>query len=237
MKLPTKRRRTPLEEAPVFRDLSAEQKREIEMAGSRRHVPKGGFVFHEGDPSSGLHVLLSGRLKSCRYLPGGQEIVMHLISAGELLGEVPAFLGKPYPVAARALEDSEVFTLPMSAMERVMSRQPVVVMRILRGMSYKLANLIDRIQLQQGKRGEERIARYLVSRLGTDQIRNGAVYALPVAKKVWATELGLLPESLSRSLRQLKESNVVAVTRRQIRILDALRLAELAGADRRRGRR
>lgn len=230
MKLPGKRRRTPLEEAPVFRDLTAEQKREIEMTGMRKYVRKGGFVFHEGDPSIGLHVLLAGRLKSCRFLPGGQEIVMHLISAGELFGEVPAFLGKPYPVAARALEDSEIFTLPTSAMMRLMSRQPEVVMRILRGMSCKLANLIDRIQLQQGKRGEERIARYLVSRLGHAQIKEGASYMLPVTKKVWATELGLLPESLSRSLRQLKESSVVSVAKRQIRILDPSRLAQLAGA-------
>src|SRR5690242_4250593 len=98
------RRQTPLEDAPVFSQMTSEQRREINFAGSRRIVRRGKFFFQEGEVSAGLHVLLRGKLKSARFLPGGQEIVLHFVNQGEVFGELPALLGKPYPASALALE-------------------------------------------------------------------------------------------------------------------------------------
>ena len=194
------RRRTPLEQVPVFEKISPEQKRDIELAGSRRFVGRGKFLFREGDQASGIHVLLSGKLKSSRYLAGGHEIVMHFISPGEVFGEVPAFLGRSYPASAQAVEDSEIFTLPVRAIERLIAREPGIAMRIFRGMSRKLVVLLDRIEAQKGFRAEERITRYLLSHADRKVIESGGTYRLPATKKMWAAELGLQPESLSRSL-------------------------------------
>lgn len=219
----------------MFAGLSAEQKREIELAGSRRIVRRERFFFREGEQPIGLHVLLSGRLKSSRFLSGEHgehEIVMHFVNPGEVFGEIPVFLGCPYPASARAVEECEVFTLPLQALERLVTRQPEVALRIFRGMARKLSNLLDRIEAHKGLRAEERIARYLVSRCGPLALRKGVVFTLPVTKKEWAGELGLQPESLSRSLARLSEGGIIRVQGRNIHVAQPVRLAELAGATR-----
>lgn len=225
------RRRTPLEEASLFTELTAEQKREVELAGSRRTVLRGRYFFEQGQPSQGLHVLLSGRLKSSRLIPGGQEIVLHFIEAGQVFGEIPAFLKKNYPATAQAVEDSEVFTLPLKALERLTARQPEIAMRIMRGMARKLVVLLDRIEIQKGMKAEARVARYIVASLGTS-LAVGARFNVPGSKKTWAAELGLQPESLSRSFSRLAEIGAIRVVGKDIEVRDPVCLATLAGARR-----
>jgi CRP/FNR family transcriptional regulator, dissimilatory nitrate respiration regulator len=223
------RRRVPLEEAPVFSGMSPQQKREIEMAGTRRIVGKARFLFKEGDPAHGLHVLLSGRLKSSRFLAGGHEVVLHFIEPGQLFGEIPAFLGKAYPAAAQASEQSEVFTLPMPALERLIARQPEIALRIFRGMAIKLNTLLDRIESQKGLHAEERLARYIVSRSEPTGLKRNTEFSLPINKKTLAAELGMQPESLSRSFRRLSEAGVIRVRGRNIALLAPEQLIQLAG--------
>lgn len=224
----TLRRRTPLDEAPIFANISAEHKREIELAGTRRLIARGKFLFREGDRAQGVHVLLSGRLKSSRFLPGGHEIVMHFINAGDVFGEVPAFLDLPYPACGQAVVESEVFTLPRHMLERVVGRQPEVAIRIFQGMSRKLLVMLDRLEAQTGLRAEQRIARYLVNRIPPGDLAAGCVFRLPVTKKVWATELGMQPESLSRSLALLTRAGAIRVAGKDIEVVDAARLAHYA---------
>ena len=223
------RRRVPLEEAPVFAGISSQQKREIETVGTRKTVARGRFLFKEGDQPGGVHILLSGRLKSSRFLPGGHEVVLHFIEPGHLFGEIPAFLGKPYHAAAQAMEASEVFTLPMAALERLTSRQPEIALRIFRGMAQKMSVLLDRIEAQKGLHAEERLARFIISRSQPNGLKKNSVFTLPINKKTLAAELGMQPESLSRSFRRLTESGVIRVRGRNIELLSPERLIALAG--------
>jgi CRP/FNR family transcriptional regulator, dissimilatory nitrate respiration regulator len=231
----TERRRVPLEEAPVFSGLTPQQKREIEAAGNRRTLAKNKFLFREGERPQGLHVLLSGRMKSSRFLPGGHEVLLHFIEAGQVFGEIPAFLAKHYPASAQAVATSEVFTISMGAFERIVSRQPELAMRLLRGMAQKLAVLLDRIETQKSLRAEERLAHYMVSRTEPSSIRSGAEFRIPMTKRMLAAELGMQPESLSRAFRRLTQSGVISVRERVIVMRDPKQLIELAGGRRANG--
>jgi Mn-dependent DtxR family transcriptional regulator len=52
---------------------------------------------------------------------------------------------------------------------------------------------------------------------------------LPVSKTLVAARLGVKKETLSRLLHQLAADGVIAVERRDVRILDAARLSSVAG--------
>lgn len=69
----------------------------------------------------------------------------------------------------------------------------------------------------------QRLARYLATLAGTE-----AEAHLPTSKTVIAARLGMKKETLSRLLRAFAERGVIDMTRRDIRILDRARLAELA---------
>lgn len=223
------RRRVPLDEAPVFAGMSPQQKREIESLGTRRIINRGRFLFKEGDTAEGVYVLLSGRVKSSRFLPGGHEVVMHFVDPGQLFGEIPAFLSKPYPASAQAMTQSELFWLPLTALERLISRQPEVALRIFRGMASRMTVLLDRIEAQKGLRAEERLARFIVARSDAASLKANAEFVLPINKKTLAAELGMQPESLSRSFRRLIQDGIIRVRGRKLDLLKPNQLIKLAG--------
>ena len=234
--MPPTRRRTPLDSVPLFAQTSHEQRLKIEAAGVRRVIRKGRYVFRAGQPPAGLHVLLSGRLKSVRELPGGTQILMHFVQPGDVFGEVPALLAENYRVSALAVEDSEVFTLPLGAFTRLMAADPESGLLFMRSMAGKLSILLDRIELQKCPRTEQRIARSLLSRRTSTTstaskarpARASVVLTLRFSKKLWAEELGLQPESLSRGLRRLTEEGLIQVRGRDILLLDPPGLARVA---------
>ena len=55
--------------------------------------------------------------------------------------------------------------------------------------------------------------------------RGEVTVSLPVSKATLASRLSLTPEYFSRVLRELEEARLIEVDKRDIRILDAARLA------------
>ncbi len=223
-------RRTPLSTVPIFASIPPEQRSRIEAAGRRRPVRRGRSIFREGEASTGLHILLSGRLKAVRELPGGGEFLMHFVEAGNVFVEVPALLDVPYSATSTAVDDAEVFTLPLAAFKRLIAQEPETGLLFMRSMATKLGVLLERIEVHKSPRAEQRVARSLLARR-LDAESPVKTYRLAVSKKLWAEELGLQPESPSRALKRLTQAGIVTVAGREITLCDPARLARVAAGD------
>ena len=69
----------------------------------------------------------------------------------------------------------------------------------------------------------QRLARYLAGLAGTH-----SSVQLPTSKTVLAARLGMKKETLSRLLRSFAERGIIAVSRREIAIVDPAQLSALA---------
>lgn len=56
--------------------------------GRVRTLAAGEVLFHEGDASDAMYLLLSGRLKVYACNHGGREVVFNVVEPGQLLGEM-----------------------------------------------------------------------------------------------------------------------------------------------------
>jgi CRP/FNR family cyclic AMP-dependent transcriptional regulator len=56
--------------------------------GNPRHYRDGHIVFHEGDPSDHLYVLLKGQLKVYARNSSGREVMFNVLGPGEIVGEL-----------------------------------------------------------------------------------------------------------------------------------------------------
>ncbi len=79
------------------------------------------IVCREGDPSTDLFYLNSGRLLICT-INGTQVKAIARIGAGEYLGELSFFDGKPRASYIVALEDSELIQIPKKDLEQSLPR-------------------------------------------------------------------------------------------------------------------
>ena len=74
--------------------------------GVSRHFAAGEVLFHEGDASDAMYLLLSGQLKVFARNASGREVVYNVLEPGELLGEM-LLDGGPRSASVEALVASE----------------------------------------------------------------------------------------------------------------------------------
>lgn len=83
--------------------------------GAIRKIHKGDVLFKEGDVSDAIYVIKSGRIAITKA-KGNGEIVLAEKKTGEMLGEMAFFDNKPRSATAKAIQDTEIITLPFTAL-------------------------------------------------------------------------------------------------------------------------
>jgi CRP-like cAMP-binding protein len=98
---------------------------------------------------------------------------------------------------------------------------------MLAGISRRLHGLVRDVQGYALHSGQQRVIGYLLRGLdGESGAEAGEVMvSLPVSKSTVASRLSLTPEYFSRVLHELESAGLIEIEKRDIRILDANRLA------------
>ncbi|WP_217995030.1 Crp/Fnr family transcriptional regulator [Methylogaea oryzae] len=123
---------------PLFAALDAEQLAGITAGVHAKPLPKGGTLFHKGDPCRGFYVVLSGQMKLAFRSPQGDEKVVEIISPNQSFGEAVMFLDRPYPVYAEALIDSQLAHIPSGPIFAMLERDHSFARKMLAGLSIRL---------------------------------------------------------------------------------------------------
>jgi CRP-like cAMP-binding protein len=94
---------------PFFSDLSENDLLEISQKFSEKEFKKGEYLFWEGEPASYLYVIKSGKVKVLKRSAGGKEIVLEVVTPGEICGRGRYSLRTNMPQPE--LRKSQEFTL------------------------------------------------------------------------------------------------------------------------------
>jgi CRP/FNR family cyclic AMP-dependent transcriptional regulator len=100
--------------------------------GTKREVPAGALVLHEGSKTGHLFVLLQGRLEVVK----GDNVVAVLSEPGAMLGEMSVLLDQPHSATVRAAADSVVYEFDDAA--AFLRDQPAVALLIARLLAQRL---------------------------------------------------------------------------------------------------
>lgn len=223
-----------LQKMAAFEGLAPEQIQVLARMAVRRRFAAGAQVFAEGDPASGFHVVLEGRIRIFKLGLDGKEQILHIWGPGEPVGEAAAVEGFPFPAHAEAMEATTTLFLSRAGLVEEIHRNPGFALALLSLLSRRLrrfAGLIEALSLQEVP---GRLAAYLLVRAERSRAQDRVT--LDVTKRQLAALLGTIPETLSRILgRMTREGIIEADGARTIVIRDAEALRELAEGERRLG--
>jgi CRP/FNR family transcriptional regulator len=199
------------------------QTRLVRMA-VRREYGKGEIVFRDGDPAPGVFVVASGLVRVFKLAPSGKEHVLHLAGPGMTFAEV-AVLGRfPCPAFAEALEETRCVLLPVEPFMRALRDDHQLSLQILGSMAIWVKSLVSLLEGVVLRDAAGRVAGYLLQA----HLEQGASVSLPSLKKHIASHLNLTSETLSRTLRQLREERLIRESETGLVILDAAGLKRIA---------
>ena len=185
----------------------------------QRAFEAGELVFAAGAPSAGVWVVRSGMLE-LTVGAGPRKVIVQVLRAGDVDGDLQLLLGMPMAYAARASTAAECLFLPAARFEVLLATHPAVSRRLLTSVAGRLASSQQRLIDLLGRPLPAQLARLLL-----DEAVDGVV---PFAQSTLAALLGVRRPSLNRVLAQWERAGLVGTSYRQVSLTDQDALRRLA---------
>jgi len=208
-----------LRSCQLFSGLSAADLESIAAFSVLRTLPKGGYLFREGDPAEGFYVAQKGAINVHRVSAAGKEQTIYVFRPGESFAEAAIATAQGYPAHARAIEPSGVVLVPKAPFLALLARRPDFALRMLGSMSQHLRVLVGLVEDMTLKDVETRLINWLLKRSPPDA-PGAAVVALGMTKRMLAAELGTSSETLSRTFARLRDAGLLKIRGQELHLTD-----------------
>jgi CRP/FNR family transcriptional regulator len=192
---------------------------------NRRPLQRGENLFHAGQVLGSLYVAREGAFKTTAMDGDGNQQVVGFHLPGELLGLDALGSGK-HICDAQALTHANVCEVPLSQLEHISEQVPGLQHQLLRIMGQSMNRDQGHIEMLGRRNAHERLAIFLHQISARYQAlgRSGERFLLPMSREDIASYLGLVIETVSRTLGKMQEEGLIAVNGREITVLDAVKL-------------
>lgn len=193
-----------------------------------RRVAAFTMLFVEGQPLQHLYCVASGGFKCTQNDVEGYEQVLGFALHGDILG-LDAMCEHRHASSAVALEDSSVVVLPFGELLVTDRQMPALERLLLHATGAELLHRGNTQYLMAAPSSEVRVARFLLhlARRQAALGQSGRRLRLRMTRRDIASCLGVAHETVSRALTGLAAVGCIAVSHRDIEIVDAAALHEL----------
>ena len=203
--------------------LSVSDLGQLRQLGIRRALPAGSTLFLEGDAPYDLMIIESGDVKLVTTALNGQETLLDVLSAGEVLGELSAIDGSPRSAMAVALTAVELTSIPVDRFLAFLQQHPA-------SMGALLAVMVRRLRLSNRRQLEfttsDALGRVcsrvdeLAERYGSADAPDEVHIDLPITQTELAQWCGLSREAVVKALRKLRDLEWISTADGAITVLD-----------------
>jgi CRP-like cAMP-binding protein len=208
--------------SPLFAGFGPSEFESLENCLVRRLYPGGQILFHMGDEGGSLHVIERGRVKVTIPSNSGEELILAILGAGEILGELSLFDGKPRSATVQALEKTETLCLHRKDLLALMRKRFDVVEKILEVLAHRIRNADMLLAERNFLDITSRLAKKVLDLGETYGIQEGGQIRIGVkiTQKDLASMIGATRESINKQLKALRDQGLVRICDGTIEILN-----------------
>jgi CRP/FNR family transcriptional regulator len=192
-------------------------------------IQKNQHLYREGDEFQSVFAVRSGTLKAYKTTDDGREQVTGFYFPGEILG-MDGISNNTHASSAKSLETSSVCEIPFSSLEKLSTAMPSLQRHFFQLMSREITEDQQLITLLSKNSADERVAALMLS-ISTRNARrklSATQFRLPMSRVDIGNYLGLTVETVSRVFSRMQKLDLLRVDNKEIEILDATGLREMA---------
>lgn len=212
-----------LRQLPYFRFVDENQLDKLVTQAVHRTFQPGEIIYLEADESSGLWILVKGRVKAFKLSPEGQEYILRFFKPGDTFNDLAAIDNAHNLASAMAVTAVEAWVIPGRAFTLALEEDHQLCLAVLHGMAGRERELVGRLEDLALRPVTARLAKFLL-----EQVQHPASAHPAITRALIASHLATTPESISRSLRTLETAGAIRFNRHRIMITDPENLRQLA---------
>jgi CRP/FNR family cyclic AMP-dependent transcriptional regulator len=182
-----------------------------------RSFPKGSVIVFEDDPGDALYLVARGQVKVVLIGEDGREVILSVLGEGNFFGEMSLIDEKPRSATVIAMVDSVVLVLRREDFQARLRTSPEIAIALLRELSRRLRRADEKIGSLVLLDVNGRLAD-LILRLAEEE--GGDRITKKLTHNVLAQMIGSSRETVSRTMRDFIERDLVQVSRKEITILN-----------------
>ena len=129
----------------IFRELPPAERDAVAMRCQGKRVPAGHQLLRDGDESSDVYFIVSGKVRAAIYAISGKEVAFRDIGPGEAVGDLSALDGAPRSATVVAMDDSTVLSLSSNQFWEVLTQHQSVAAAMLRELTSLVRQLSQRV--------------------------------------------------------------------------------------------
>jgi CRP-like cAMP-binding protein len=222
------RRLAAIEQAPLFRGASDEDKWELATHARECRASRKEFFLQEGQPALESLLLCSGRVKLTQLSAEGNEFIVRLVGPGEQIGSLGLPPGGLHTSTAEALEESQALVWDRRHLDALIEKSDALHRNALRIVAQRLRNSEQHCRELATEKVPQRLSRTLCRLVGqVGRPAEGAVL-VSLTREELAQMTGTTLFTVSRIFSHWETKGVIRPRREGVLVDDSAGLVRIA---------
>ena len=222
-----------LESSSLFKNLPPPTLSRLNAACVKRRLAAEETLFRKGDAGNALYCLTSGRLRIHSTAADGRDIIVNILQAGDICGEIALIDGQPRTADATAMEPTDLLMLDRSDFLRMTREDGELALHLLQLVCQRLRWLSSQIEDATFLSVSTRLAKRLVALAEQhgESDPEGIRITLKLSQEAIGELVGASRETTNKQLRAWEKAGWIALRRQTVIIRNLALLRRYSEAE------
>lgn len=209
----------------IFQDLAPQEVDQLDQQLRMTTCHAGRVFYQPGESVEALFILKKGQIQLYRLSPEGKKLVVAVLEAGTIFGEMSLIGQGMHNTFAEAIDDCTLCVMSRTDIERILREKPQVALRFLEAMAERMKKLENKLEQLAFKGIPARLAALLLE-LTLSSPDNSDIFGY--THQDFAERIGTYRETTTQILNMFRENGWIEIGRKHIQVLNPTALAEVA---------
>ncbi|MDD9912085.1 MAG: Crp/Fnr family transcriptional regulator [Alphaproteobacteria bacterium] len=165
------------------------------------------IILRQDDPPTHLCIILEGQARIYRMHEDGREAVTRILSKGHTMFENVIFFDEFSPVNGEIIKHAELMMIPARLVQKFAADNATFAVNVAKVLAERTNQMMFQQELISLHSAKDRLGAFFLSAM-LEQKKFGQNFKLDFEKALVARHLAMTPETLSRTLKELKNLGI-----------------------------